>query len=271
MSEQTAASPAIGPGTGNVEGPRQLAYEEYPATLRVSESLRRFVDVVGRFGSWFIVPLVIVTCFDVIARKIRWQNDDGTMSGAQIWLVEHGGRLFESTLLQEFEWHSHTILFAFVLGYGYIWNTQVRVDLVRETLGFRKKLWIEFIGLTIFMIPYTSIVVYFAAVFAWDSYQVGEISASLVGLSHRWIIKSCLVIGLVTAVLAGVAVWLQVFTALFGPSNVRFPLSTVEWPEEAGTKIEGKERLDLEKAEDVLETRARSSGHMQPADDEKKT
>ena len=266
MSEQTAASSGEVDAApeAHEEGPRALSVEEYPTILRVSDKLKGFVDFVGRFGSWFVVPLVIVTCFDVVSRKIRWQTDDGTMAGMQIWLVEHGGRIFESTLLQEFEWHSHTVLFAFVLGYGYIWNTHVRVDLVRESLAFRKKLWIELIGLTLFMIPYTLIVVYFATVFAFDSFKVGEISASLVGLSHRWIIKSCLVFGLATAVIAGVAIWLQVFLALFGPRNVRFPLSTVEWPEEAGSKIEGKELLDLEKAEDVLEARARASGHMKP-------
>ena len=264
MSEQTASNPAevVATSDPHQEGPRHLSVEEYPAMLKLSDMLRGFVDFVGRLGSWFIVPLVIITCFDVIARKVRWQTDDGTMAGMQIWLVENGGRIFESTLLQELEWHSHTVLFAFVLGYGYIWNTHVRVDLVRESLEFRKKLWIEFIGLTLFMIPYTLIVVYFAFEFAFDSYKIGEISASLVGLSHRWIIKSCLVFGLVTAVVAGVAIWLQIFLALFGPRNVRFPLSTVEWPEDAGSKIEGKERLDLEKAEDVLEARARASGHI---------
>jgi hypothetical protein len=37
---------------------------------------------------------------------------------------------------------------------------------------------------------------------------------------------------------------------------------TLEWPEEEGSKIEGKERLDLEKAEDQLMKRARDSGHL---------
>jgi hypothetical protein len=36
---------------------------------------------------------------------------------------------------------------------------------------------------------------------------------------------------------------------LWGPQNVRFPLMTLEWPEEAGSTIEGKERIDLEELE----------------------
>jgi hypothetical protein len=78
---------------------------------------------------------------------------------------------------------------------------------------------------------------------------IGEISASQVGLTHRWIIKSVLALGLIVAALAGVAVWLQVAIVLWGPQNIRFPLMTLDWPEEAGTRIEGKERIDLEALE----------------------
>jgi hypothetical protein len=36
---------------------------------------------------------------------------------------------------------------------------------------------------------------------------------------------------------------------LWGPQNIRFPLMTLEWPEEEGAKIEGKERIKLEELE----------------------
>ena len=226
----------------NESPPRLAERHELPTAIRVSEALRNFVDFVGRGGSWLILPLVLVTVFDVVARKLVW---------IQIWLVDNMGRIFESTLLQELEWHFHTALFALVLGYGYIYNTHVRVDLIRETLSFRKKAWLEFFGLTFFLIPYCGIVIYFAFIYAYDSYAIHEISASQVGLSHRWIIKSVLVFGLVVAVISGVAVWLQVAIVLWGPQDVRFPLMTLEWPEEEGTKIEGKERIKLEELEEA--------------------
>jgi TRAP-type mannitol/chloroaromatic compound transport system permease small subunit len=215
---------------------------ELPTAIRISDGLRGFVEFVGRWGSWLIIPLIVITVFDVTARKLVW---------IQIWLVDNFGRIFESTLLQELEWHFHTALFALVLGYGYIHNTHVRVDLIRERLSFRRKAWVEFIGLTFFLIPYCAIVIYFAYIYAYDSYVIHEISASQVGLRHRWIIKSVLVFGLVVAVISGIAVWLQVAIVLWGPQDVRFPLMTLEWPEEAGTKIEGKERIKLEELEEA--------------------
>jgi TRAP-type mannitol/chloroaromatic compound transport system permease small subunit len=221
---------------------------EEPTPLKVSNALRRVVDFVGRWGSWFIIPLVLVTVIDVVARKLTFYAADGTVYGLQIWLKNHVSRYFESTLLQELEWHLHTALFALVLGFGSIYNTHVRVDLVRDHVSFRKKLWIEFLGLSCFMIPYLLLVMWFASSWVRDSYEVGEISASTVGLTHRWIIKGVLVTGLLVATLAGIAVWLQVALLIWGAAPKRFALMTLEWPDEAGSKIEGKERIKLEDA-----------------------
>jgi TRAP-type mannitol/chloroaromatic compound transport system permease small subunit len=228
------------------------AKDEAPLALRLSERLRLGVDKIGRAASLLLVPLVLVTVVDVVTRKLTFQGVDGAY-GVQIWLVSTFGNAFESTVLQELEWHLHTALFTLVLGFGTIYNTHVRVDLVRDNLAFRKKAWLEFLGLSCFMIPYLLLVIYFASAYVADSFAVGEVSASTVGLSHRWIIKGVMVIGLVIATAAGIAVWLQVAYLLWGPSGVRFRLMTLDWPEEAGSKIEGKERIRLEDAADLAD------------------
>ena len=58
-------------------------------------------------------------------------------------------------------------------------------------------------------------------------------------------------------IIAGIAVWLQVAIVLWGPQDLRFPLMTIEWPEEAGSKIEGKTRLELDDVEDEFQRRDR--------------
>src|ERR671919_2548851 len=186
-TESTAATEAM------AEEVHYLDKAERPAALRISDALRSFVDFVGRLASWLFVPLIIVTVFDVAARKMVW---------VQIWLVDNLGRIFGSTLLQELEWHFHTALFALVLGYGYIWNTHVRVDLIRENLAFRNKAWLELFGITFFLIPFTLTILYFAVGYAYGSFQMNEQSTSTVGLTHRWIIKSVLVVGMIVAALS---------------------------------------------------------------------
>jgi TRAP-type mannitol/chloroaromatic compound transport system permease small subunit len=199
--------------------------------LRISESLRRFSETVGKWGSVFILPLVFVTMWDVIFRKV---------GNVQIWLIENFGPMFESTIIQELEWHFHTAFFALVLGYGFVNNRHVRVDLLREKFSFRMQSWIEFLGCTLFLIPFCFIVGWFAATYAYESWLILEKSASTVGLSYRWIIKSVLTIGLFVAGIAGIAVWLQTVVVLIGPKELRFKLMTMEWPEEQARKAEAR-------------------------------
>ena len=197
------------------------------AMLRLSLLLRNYIDRIGKFGSFFILPLVAVTIWDVAVRKIKIFG-----FSVQMWLIENLGSAFESTKIQELEWHFPTALFTLVLGYCFVNNRHVRVDLVRENLSFRKQAWIEFLGCSFFLIPYCLIVGYFAFGYAYDAWLVGEISPSTVGLHYRWIIKSVLVIGLIVAAASGFAVALQAALVLFGPKELRFELMTLDWPED---------------------------------------
>ena len=212
--------------------------------VEISRKLSAFVDGVGRWGSFFIIPLILVTMWDVLVRKL---------GGIQYWLITNLGPAFESTIIQELEWHFHTALFTLVLGYCYVNNRHVRVDLVRENLSFRKQAWIEFLGCTFCMVPYCLIVGYFAIEYALESFLSGEISASTVGLPHRWIIKTVLVIGIFVAAVAGISVWLQTALVLFGPKDFRFELMTLEWPEEQARKAQVRKEIqdavDKEKKE----------------------
>jgi TRAP-type mannitol/chloroaromatic compound transport system permease small subunit len=227
-----------------MDQPPQLV-SELPQTVTIADRLRRVVDFVGRYGAWLIVPVVVITCIDVIARKAKYVDDQGNTHSLQLWMRENIGGILDSTVLQELEWHFHAALFCLVLGYGVIYNTHVRIDLIRDNLAFRKKAWLELFGLTFFMIPYCALVIFFAVDYVHSSFTVSEGSVSTVGLSHRWMIKSVLVIGLGVAVIAGVAAWLQVVTILWGPQELRFPLLTLDWPE-SEQKIEGKTRVKLE-------------------------
>ena len=227
---------------GDVTGGRVFNASSARGLVGVSLWLRDVVDFCGRWASLLFVPLIVVTVYDVCLRKTGKFQIDLKFAAEEIGL----GPLFESTLLQETEWHLHTALFAMVLGYGCVWNTQVRVDVIREHLAFRRKAWLELLGATFFMIPYTMVVIYFAASFAYDSWAISEISASQVGLPHRWIIKTILTIGLIVALVAGFAVWLQALLTLTAPREMRYELMTLEWPEHAGMTIEGKERVDVD-------------------------
>ena len=208
--------------------------------VSVAHRMKIFVEFFGERGAYFILPLIIFTMLDVFGRKLT-----GSAFDVQLWLVENVSPMFQSTMLQEMEWHFHTALFSLVLGYGFTRNRHVRVDLFRMHMQTKMQAIIELIGTMFFMIPYTIVVIYFCFIFAYDSFVTNEISASLVGMSHRWVIKSVLGVGLVVGLASGIAVWLQTILVVFAPKDMRFELMTLEWPEDLGGGVEGYERMVL--------------------------
>ena len=190
--------------------------------VNISEFLRMIVNRVGRAGTWLLVPLVLITMWDVVARKLVW---------IQIYMVANFGSFFESTLMQEMEWHLHTAVFCLVLGYGYTHNRHVRVDFLREDFTFKSKAKVEFYGNIFFMLPFTLVCIYFAIIYMIDSYQINEVSASLVGLSQRWIIKTYLPIGFMTLFLAGLAVMIQLIAVIWGDNKKKLNLIALEYDE----------------------------------------
>jgi len=175
--------------------------------VRASERLRRVVESVGRLACWLILPMIFVTVWDVVSRKSPTLRE---------WGLAVTGGIAHSTILQELEWHLHTALFALCLGYAYVKNAHVRVDLILERLAPRARAWIELLGCVLFMLPYTALVIWFAVDFTWTSWANAEASASLIGIPHRWVIKAVLLVGLILAFLAGLAVLLRLLAYLFG-------------------------------------------------------
>ena len=197
-----------------------LTEQNMAGLVSVSEKLREIVNRVGRAATWMLVPLVIITMWDVVARKLVW---------IQIFMVKNFGSFFESTLMQEMEWHLHTVVFCLVLGYGYTHNRHVRVDFLRENFNFKRQAKIEFYGNIIFMLPFTLICVYFSWIYMVDSYVINEVSASLVGLSNRWIIKTFLPIGYFFLFLGGMSVMIQLIAVIWGDNKKKLDLMVLEY------------------------------------------
>jgi TRAP-type mannitol/chloroaromatic compound transport system permease small subunit len=178
--------------------------------LRISDRLDRWITRIGQIAAWAGVALIAVTIFDVVTRN--YLN-------------------LGSTKLQELEWHFHAVLFAFCLGFAYLKDAHVRIDLVRGNLSERLQWWIELLGCVLFLLPYCVLVVYFSFDFTVRSFTVDEVSASATGLTHRWIIKSAIPIGFSLLALSGLVVLLRKLIELTGPPGL------------------GREVLDVEAAE----------------------
>lgn len=102
---------------------------------------------------------------------------------------------FSSTPLQELTWHFFFACVMFGIGYAYLRDKHVRVDILRERLPAHVKTGIERILLIGLLIPLSLVLVWFGTRMAWLSYMQDEGSRAALGLSARWIVKSALPIG----------------------------------------------------------------------------
>lgn len=156
--------------------------------LIVSNKLESFLEFIGKIGAWLAIPLIGIIIFDIISRRFF---------------------VLGSIKLQEMEWHLHAALFLLALGYAYLKNSHVRIEVIRESFGTKLKAILEILGVLIFVLPYTGLIIYFGLDFVSRSYQINEVSAALTGLSHRWIIKSFIPLGMGFLWLAGISVLLR--------------------------------------------------------------
>ncbi len=181
--------------------------------LTVADRLEGIPQRFGKLGSWLILPLIGIIMFDVITRKFQFM---------QQWIMSTPLYDFMSpTKLQELEWHLHAALFLLALGYAYTVNAHVRVDLMREKLSDRGQAWVELGGICLLMIPYIVVVMYYGWTFVHQAWESNESSDAMTGLSHRWVIKSFVLLGLLLALMAGVATLLRQLVYLFGPEELQ--------------------------------------------------
>jgi TRAP-type mannitol/chloroaromatic compound transport system permease small subunit len=166
------------------------------ALLKVSNTIRDWLQTVAFASGWLLVLLAAITCFDVFCRKF----------GIPIPL----------TKFQELEWHVHAALFSLWMGYNYTVNAHPRVDSYTETLGFRVKAWIEFVGCIVFAIPFIGLMNWFGWDFFWTSYFQNESSEHAIGLPYRWAIKGVFYVGLILVLVGVISVWLRLIVYLFG-------------------------------------------------------
>ena len=94
--------------------------------LALSNAINAVLRTIAHVGSWFALACIITICFDVITRKFGFQLSVGTID-------------LGSTRLQEFEWHFHAMLFLTWIGYAYVKDSHVRIDIATGGLSARRQ------------------------------------------------------------------------------------------------------------------------------------
>ena len=175
--------------------------------LRISALIDAFLARVASAGAWFFIACIVTICFDVITRKLGFQ--------LSLFGVDLG-----STRLQELEWHFHGFLFLTWIGFAYVRNAHVRIDILTGHLHERRQAWLELIGCAVFALPYLLVALPYAHDFFVLSLQQGEGSNAPNGLPARWVVKGFLYFAFWSVLLAVISVAARRIVFLFGPPEL---------------------------------------------------
>lgn len=168
--------------------------------LRLSQLIDRLLAVLAGIGGWCIVALVLAVCYDVVTRYFGVPKVLG----------------LTSTKLQEGQYWLHSYAIVLCVGFAYVRQAHVRIDLVRERLSERTKYWIEAVGCAVMLIPYSILGAWLSYPYVHRSFSLHESSRSGNGLDEVWLLKSGLVILFVLTGLAGLSVFIKAVAGLAG-------------------------------------------------------
>ena len=162
---------------------------------RFSLWVDRSITRLGNALSWIWLALVTVIVTNVTMR----------------YLFEMG-----SIELEELQWHLYAVGFLMGLSYAVVSDSHIRVDVVREKLSEVTKVWVEFYGLILLLIPFVLLVLFACIPFVEYSFRLREISEAPGGLPFRWIIKGMLLMGFTLLLVVSLGRLTRVWLYLFG-------------------------------------------------------
>lgn len=174
------------------------------ALLSVSNTIDAVLQGIAKAFGWCFLLMMIVICFDVVSRKFGYQ-------------LSFIGIDLGSTRLQELEWHLHSFLFLTWIGFCYVRNAHVRIDVFTANLPARRLAWLELFGCAIFALPYVLVALPHSWEFFTRAWMQNEASAAPNGLPWRWFVKGFLFFGFASVLAAVISVICRRVVFLFAP------------------------------------------------------
>ena len=164
------------------------------ALLAVSRIIDSISATVGRVAEYLVLICCLVSAGVASVRYLFSYSSNG-------WL--------------EIQWYMFAAIVLLGASHTLRMNEHVRVDLVYGNVSDRARLWIDTIGLTLFLIPPCLFLAWLCWPFFLLSFQQGEMSQNASGLI-RWPVKLILVAGFVVLTAQGLSELIKRIASLLG-------------------------------------------------------
>jgi TRAP-type mannitol/chloroaromatic compound transport system permease small subunit len=145
------------------------------ALLKLSGLIDRINLLLGKLVMWLVLAAVLISAGNAIVRK-------AFNIGSNAWL--------------EIQWYLFAAVFMLGVGYVLLKNAHVRIDFISSKLSKRTNAIIDAIGIVIFTIPLSVIMIDLGWPLFWRAFQTGEMSQNAGGLI-RWPVMLMIPLGMV--------------------------------------------------------------------------
>lgn len=166
--------------------------------------------------------LKVSAAIDAVSQAVGWIAEYMVLACCMISAANAVTRYlfsYSSNSFLEIQWY----LFAFIVLMGASHtlrrNEHVRVDLIYGSVSDRARLYIDAIGLVLFLIPACLYLAWICWPFFWLSFQQGEMSQNAGGLL-RWPVKLVLVAGFLLLALQGLSELIKRIAGITGRLEV---------------------------------------------------
>jgi TRAP-type mannitol/chloroaromatic compound transport system permease small subunit len=141
--------------------------------LALSRLIDRFTAWVGRWVAWLVLAAVLISAINAAVRKLL-----NTSSNAYL----------------EIQWYLFAAVFLLAAGYTLMRQEHVKIDVVSGRFSKRTQIWIDIVGLVLFVLPLVFTVIRLSLPLVIRAYQMNEYSSNAGGLI-RWPVFAILPLG----------------------------------------------------------------------------
>ena len=153
------------------------------ALLSLSKSIDSISEWIGRWVAWLVLLAVLISSGNAIMRKAFNMSSTGFL---------------------EIQWYLFAAVFLLASGYTLMRQEHVKIDVFSGRFSKRTQIWIDIVGICVFLLPFTFIIIKLAMPLVINAYVTQEVSSNAGGLI-RWPVFALLPAGMLLLAMQAVS------------------------------------------------------------------
>lgn len=142
--------------------------------MAISKRIDAFSEWMGRWVAWLVLLAVLISAANAVMRKAFNMSSNGFL---------------------EIQWYLFAAVFLLASGYTLLRQEHVRIDVISGRFSKRTQIWIDIIGLCVFLLPFALIIIRLSMPLVLNAYATQEVSSNAGGLL-RWPVFALLPLGM---------------------------------------------------------------------------